>query len=194
MFFATIIYCCKKSPFVIKYYGMKIREILNVKSKILDLEVDEKNFKIICFIGIITILLFCLALYLEMGSLGKYKVQNNMYIDKNKEVEFTIDEVNTSRKYIEISGWAYKRGQNIGYFNNRFIIQNQKTKEYKALHTEMTYVGELFSVDEKYDCRRAGMYAKSIAISLKKGLYKIFIEYRNDDENILVDTGETFEY
>ena len=165
-----------------------------MKSKILDLEVDEKNFKIICFIGIIVILLFCLALYLEMGSLGKYKVQNDMSIDRNKEVVFTIDKVNTSRKYIEISGWAYKRGQNIGYFNNRFIIQNQETKEYKALHTEMTYIGELYSVDGQYDCRRAGMYAKSIAISLKKGIYKIFIEYRNDGENVLVDTGETFKY
>ena len=165
-----------------------------MKSKILDFEVDEKVFKIICFIGIAIILLFCLAIYLEIGVLENYKVPDNLQIDKNNDVEFTIDEVNTSRKYIEISGWAYKKGQNIGYFNNRFIIQNQETKEYKALNTEMTYVGELYSVDGQYDCRRAGMYAKSIAISLKKGVYKIFIEYKNDDENILVDTGETFEY
>lgn len=165
-----------------------------MKSKILDFSVDEKIFKIICAIGIVAILLFCMALYLEIGAVRNYKVADSTVMDDGEEVVFAIDDVNTSRKYVEIAGWAYKKGQNIGYFNNRYVIQNQETKEYKALHTEMTYVGELYSVDGQYDCRRAGMYAKSIAISLKKGTYKIFIEYRNDDQNILVDTGETFEY
>lgn len=165
-----------------------------MKSKILELEIDEKIFKVICFASILIILLFCLALYLELGTLGNYKVPTAMKMDDAKEVVFSIDEVNTSRKYIEISGWAYKKGQNIGYFDSRFIIQNLATKKYKALHTEMTNVGELFSVDGQYDCRRAGMYAKSIAVSLKRGEYKIFIEYKNDDENILVDTGKTFKY
>ena len=165
-----------------------------MKSKILDFEVDDKSFKIICAIGIIAILLFCLALYLEIGTMRNYKIPENMALDENVEIVFTINEVNVSTKYVEISGWAYKKGQNIGGFDNRFVIQNVETKEYKALHTDMTYVGELFSVDEKYDCRRAGMYAKSIAISLKKGKYKIFIEYKNDGESILVDTGKTFKY
>lgn len=165
-----------------------------MKSKILELEIDEKIFKIICFVGILIILLFCLALYLELGTLGSYRVPSNIKLDENEEVVFGIDEVNTSKKYIEISGWAYKKGQNIGYFDSRFIIQNVDTQKYKSLHTEMTYAGEFFSVDEKYDCRRAGMYAKSIALALRKGTYKIFIEYKNDNENILVDTGETFKY
>lgn len=165
-----------------------------MKSKILDFSIDEKIFKIICSIGIIAIILFCVALYFEIGAVRNYKLSSDIVLDDGEEVVFSIDDVNTSTKYIEISGWAYKKGQNIGLFNNRYVIQNQDTKEYKALHTEMTYVGELYSVDGKYDCRRAGMYTKPIAVSLKKGTYKIFIEYRNDDENILVDTGETFEY
>lgn len=164
-----------------------------MKSKILDFNIDEKVFKTICVIGIIGILLFCIALYLEIGAVRNYKVPNNIITD-NDDIVFSIDDINTSTKYIEIDGWAYKKGQNIGYFNNRYVIQNQETKEYKALHTEMTYIAELYSVDDKYDCRRAGMYTKPIAISLKKGTYKIFIEYRNDDENILIDTGKTFEY
>lgn len=165
-----------------------------VKSKILDIEINEKIFKIICAVGMIIILLFCLYLYLELGAIRKYKIPEDIKIDKGEQIEFTIDEVITSRKYIQIAGWAYKKGQNIGYFNNRFIIKNMQTNEYKALRTEMTNKDELFSVDSKYDCRRAGMFAKSIAISLKKGIYKIFIEYKNDDQNFLVDTGETFKY
>lgn len=165
-----------------------------MKTKILDIEVDEKIFKIICFIGLAIILLFCLALYLELGTLRNYKVPEDISFDKGNTVEFNIDSIVTGRKYVKIVGWAYKKGQNVGYFDSRFLIRNEESNEYKALRTEMTSIDELFSVDGKYDCRRSGMYAKSIAIGLKKGTYKIFIEYKNDKENILVDTGKTFKY
>ena len=165
-----------------------------MESKILDVEIDEKIFKVICAVGAVVIILFCLALYLELGTLRNYKVPNDIKLDKTKQIEYNIDNVITGRKYVRIVGWAYKKGQNVGYFDNRFLIKNQETGEYKALRTEMTSIDELFSVDGKYDCRRSGMYAKSIAIGLKKGLYDIFIEYKNDKENILVDTGINFEY
>ena len=165
-----------------------------MKSKILDVEIDEKSFKMICAIAVAIILLFCLALYLEIGTLRNYKVPEGMAMDNGKKVEFHIDKVVASRKYIEIAGWAYKKGQNVGYFDSRFVIKNLETNEYKALKTQMTSIDELFSVDSQYDCRRAGMFAKSIAIDLKRGEYQILIEYKNDDENILVDTGETFKY
>lgn len=165
-----------------------------MKSKILDTEIDEKIFKIFCYIGLAVIILFCLALYLEIGTLRNYKVPDNITIDKGKKIEYHIDNVVSGRKYIKIVGWAYKKGQNVGYFDSRFLIKNRNTGEFKALKTAMTSVDELFSVDGKYDCRRSGMYAKSIAIGLKKGLYDIFIEYKNDNENILVDTGIDLEY
>ena len=165
-----------------------------MKSKILDIEVDETIFKIICIVGAIVIILFCLAIYLELGTLRNYKVPDDIILDKSKKVEYNIDNVIVGRKYIKIVGWAYKKGQNVGYFDSRFLIKNRKNGEFKALRTQMTSIDELFSVDGKYDCRRSGMYAKSIAIGLKKGLYDIFIEYKNDKENILVDTGINFEY
>ena len=169
---------------MIKYYGNKFKGNLIVKSKILDIEIDERIFKIICVIGVIFILLFCMSLYFELGTLRKYNVSEGIKMDKEEKIEFTIDEVITSRKYIQIAGWAYKKGQNVGYFNSRFIIKNMQTNDYKALRTEMTSKDELFSVDSKYDCRRAGMFAKSIAIGLKNGIYKIFIEYKNDGKNL----------
>ena len=165
-----------------------------MKSKILDVEINERIFKGICIIGAILIFLFCLALYLDLGALRNYKIPDYIEIDRSERIEFRIDKIVASNKYIEIEGWAYKKGQNVDYFNSRFILQNEQTKEYKALHTEMTNVDYLFSLDDKYDCRKAGMYAKSIAVLLKRGDYRIFIEYKNDDENILVDTGEVFKY
>ena len=165
-----------------------------MKSKILDVEINESIFKCICIIGAIFIVFFCLDLYFDLGALRNYKVPQNIEFDKGKKIEFRIDKIVPSNKYIEITGWAYKKGKNVDYFNSRFILQNEETKKYKALHTEMTNIDYLLSVDEKYDCKRAGMYAKSIAVLLKRGNYRIFIEYKNDDENILVDTGEVFKY
>lgn len=165
-----------------------------MKSKFLNFEVDDKILKLICFSTILIILLLCLSLFLENGALRSYKPQADTKIDNGEEVVCDIEDINIKGKFIEISGTAYKKGQNIGFFDNRFVIQNMETKEYRALHTEMTYVDELYSVDGKYDCRRAGMYSNSISFGLKHGKYKVFIEYKNDNENILVDTGKTFKY
>ena len=165
-----------------------------MKSKILDVEINEKTFKGISITGAILILFFCLALYFDLGALKNYKIPKDIKLDKNAKIEFRIDKIVPSNKYIEIEGWAYKKGQKVDYFNSKFILQNEETKKYKALHTEMKNVEYLLSVDDKYDCTRAGMYAKSIAVLLKRGDYRIFIEYKNDDENILVDTGEVFKY
>ena len=84
-----------------------------MKSKILDFEVDEKNFKIICMFSIAIILLFCLAVYIEFGSFRNFKIQENMKMDSGTEIKFTIDKVVATRRYIEIEGSAYKQGQDI---------------------------------------------------------------------------------
>ena len=108
-----------------------------MKSKILDTEIDEKIFKIFCYIGLAVIILFCLALYLEIGTLRNYKVPDNITIDKGKKIEYHIDNVVSGRKYIKIVGWAYKKGQNVGYFDSRFLIKNRNTGEFKALKTSI---------------------------------------------------------
>lgn len=163
-------------------------------NKILDTEIDEKIFKKIVLSTIILILMIVVIVFLNLGMIHKYKVPKDINTKDKSKVEYKINSITTGTKYIEIQGWAYKTGKNIGYFDNRFVIRNEESLEYKVLNTQMQFVDEFFSVDEKYDCRRAGMYAKSIAIGLKKGLYQIFIEYKNDDENMLVDTGNFFNY
>ena len=167
---------------------------MNFFKKIIDVEVEEKFFKRIVFIGMLVIILVLLIVFLDLGLIRNYKIPEGIKTKNGGTVEYKIDSIATGRKYIEITGWAYKKGKNIGYFDNRFIIRNEKTGEYKALSTEMKMVDEFFSIDGKYDCRRAGMYAKSLALGVKKGLYQIFIEYKNDDENILFDTGILFNY
>ena len=167
---------------------------MNFLKKIIDVEVEEKYFKRIVFVGVLIVILALLIVFLDLGLIRNYEIPKGIKTKNDGAVEYRIDSISTGRKYIEITGWAYKKGQNIGYFDNRFVIRNEETKEYKVLSTEMKMVDEFFSIDEKYDCRRAGMYAKSLALGVKKGLYQIFIEYKNDDENLLFDTGILFNY
>ena len=118
-----------------------------MKSKVLDIKIDEKNFKIICLCGFFIIVLFCLSLYLEIGTLTNYKLPENISMDNGQKIQYTIDRVVVSNKYIEIVGWSYKKGQNVGFFNSRFLIKNLESGKYKALKTGMTSVDELFSVE-----------------------------------------------
>lgn len=162
--------------------------------KILDAELEEKFFKKTIFISIVVILLIVIIVFLNFGIMKSYKIPTDAITKNDDKVNFIIDDIMTSRKYIEISGWAYRRGKNVGCFNNRFIIKHEATGKYYALNTDMTYKAELYSMDEGYDCRRSGMYAKGIAIGLPKGLYQIYIEYKSDDENIVFDTGKVFKF
>ncbi len=163
-------------------------------NKLINAEVEEKVFKRILALLIILIMLIVLVVFLSIGIMKNYKVPSNIDTSNDGKIEYKIDSIATGRKFVEIKGWAYRTGKNIGYFNNRFIIRNESSLEYKALNTQMTIVDEFFSIEEKYDCRRAGMYAKSLAIGLAEGLYQIFIEYKSDDENLLIDTGIFFNY
>lgn len=131
-----------------------------------------------------------------MGLMRSYKIPANATTkNTNKEVvDFAIDEIVTGRKYIEISGWAYRRDRNIGYVKSNYVIKNEESGKMYKLNTDMVYRGEFYAMEQKYDCRRGGMYAKSLAIGLPKGLYQIFIEYKSDDENIVFDTGKVFKY
>ena len=167
---------------------------MNFLKKIIDVEVEEKFFKRIVFVGILIIIVAILIVFLNFGLIRKYQIPDDIQTKNDGTVEYRIDSISTGRKYIEIKGWAYKTGQNIGYFDSRFVIRNEETKEYKVLNTEMQIVDEFFSIAEKYDCRRAGMYSKSLALGVKNGLYQIFIEYKNDGENMLFDTGILFNY
>lgn len=167
---------------------------MKILDKILDAELEEKFFRKTIFISIVVILFIVVIVFLNLGMMRSYKIPADAITKNDDKVEFAIDNIVTSRKYIEIEGWAYRNGKNIGCFNNRFIIRNEASKKYYLLNTDMTYKGEFFAVDEKYDCRRAGMYAKGIAIGLPKGLYQIFIEYKSDGENIVFGTGKVFKY
>ena len=162
--------------------------------KIINAELEEKFFKRVVFASALVILVFLFIVFLNFGLMLNYKVDANATTQNDGKVEYKIDSIVAGRKYIEIKGWAYRTGQNLGYFDNRFVIRNEETHQYKVLNTEMQIVDEFFSIDEQYDCRRAGMYAKSLAVGLKKGLYQIFIEYKSDGENLLFDTGIFFNY
>lgn len=162
--------------------------------ELINAEVQEKNFKRLVVISAILILAIILLVFFSIGRMQKYKVPDNIETKNNGKIEYKINSISTGTKFIEIQGWAYRTGKNIGYFDNRYVIRNEETHEYKVLNTQMKIVEEFFSIDDKYDCRRAGMYAKSLALGLKKGLYQIFIEYKSDNENLLIDTGIFFNY
>ena len=105
--------------------------------KIINAELEEKFFKRVVFASIIIILLFLFIVFLNFGIMPNYIVDQDADTKNDGKVEYRIDSISTGRKYIEITGWAYRKGQNLGYFDNRFVIRNEETHKYKVLNTEM---------------------------------------------------------
>lgn len=54
---------------------------------------------------------------------------------------------------------------------------------------QMQEIPELKNVDGQFDCSKAGMKSESIVLGMQDGIYDIYILYKNDGENMLVNTG-----
>ena len=92
-------------------------------------------------------------------------------------------------RMLEISGYAYKKGQKIERFDSDFVLKNIETGKMYKMNTTMVKNHDLMSVDGMYDCSNAGMTAKAFISGLKEGIYEICIIYGNDGEDIFSSTG-----
>ena len=62
-----------------------------------------------------------------------------------------------------------------------------------SLKTQKEQITDLHVVEGGHNALNCGMYSQSIVLGLKDGEYELYILYKNDGENLLVDTGVTVE-
>lgn len=155
----------------------------------LNLEINEKIYQRILFIGIIIIFFYLLITFITFALPKPYKISNNAIIDESNVIKTGINSVYKGRIRLELSGWAYKEGQDIKKFNCSYVLKNIETEKMYLLHSEMKNIPELSNVDGTYDCSNSGLEAKNLTFGIKNGTYDIYILYKNDGENILANTG-----
>lgn len=152
-----------------------------------EIEITEKLFKRIMIVFLILIFVFVGILLVQYAVLKPYKLGENTKIAEDEIVQGVV--VGQGNRMIEISGYAYKKGQKIERFNNDFVLRNVENDKMYRLETSMEKNYDLMAVDGIYDCSNAGMKAKAFIMGLKSGIYEICIVYNNDGEDIFSKTG-----
>lgn len=129
-------------------------------------EINEKLFKKIMIVFLVLIFVFVGILLVQYSVLKIYKLGENTVIDNGEIVQGVV--VGQGNRMIEISGYAYKKGQKIERFNSDFILKNVETEKMYRLETSMEKNHDLMNVEGKYDCSNAGMRSKAFIVGLKE--------------------------
>lgn len=153
-----------------------------------NVEINEKIFKRL----IIAVLVFILVyMGFTMSSLlicKSYKIGENTS-ENDEKIRTHIDSISSETKKIEITGWAYKEGEETETANSSFVIKHQESGRMYLMRTQMKETETLDNLGYSH----GGLHAQCLTLGLPKGTYQIFILYKNNDENILADTLIPFE-
>lgn len=150
-------------------------------------------------VGTLFILLIIFSILIPL-TLFFYKQSPNFFsiegIEINdKEINYCLDSVVQDQNTISISGWVFKRGEDISLYNCHIAFENKETEEYFYVPTEMV---ERKDITEAYDGKnydKSGFKSIFPAKKFKANFkYEICILYRNDDNNILIKTGQYIQY
>jgi regulatory protein YycI of two-component signal transduction system YycFG len=168
----------------------------------LNIEINNSRYIKILIVSIILVIVY---LALTMSSLlicKSYKLgsnttvisinpENNVENVEDGEISAHIDllEHETNGKTIEISGWAFREGAPLNTINSSYVLKHQETGKMYFMATEMEENINL--VEEEH--KKAGLHARSLVLGMPKGMYDVYVQYQNDDEDILVFTLISFE-
>lgn len=170
-----------------KMIAIKFEEI---KMKFLEIEIDEDLFKKLIIASLILIFLYVTFTLISYSMLKPYTLESETVVN-SESIKNGVSLLHQGSKRLEIIGWAYKEGQSIETFESYFVLKNRESEKMHIMKTQMEIVEELSVVDELYDCSKSGMHAQSLMFGLKKGIYDICILYKNNSEDILVETGQS---
>lgn len=154
----------------------------------LEIEINEKIYKRLLLFGIIFMVAYLIITFLSFAVPSIYHLDKNTILDTEGSVKNGINKLYRGSLRLELSGWAYKQGQDVKTFNSCFILKNKETEKMYRIKAGMKRMPELQFVDH-YNCLQSGIEAQSIILGLKNGVYDLYILYKNDHENLLVDTG-----
>ncbi len=161
----------------------------------LNIEINEKIFIKILVISIalvITYMAFTMSSLLIFKSYTLGPNTSVTSIEPEHSTEFVpegkisahIDLLEVDSKKIEIAGWMFVEGQELKTFNSSFVLKNQETGKMYLMRTQME--DNINLVDEEH--KPYGIHAQCLLFGIPKGRYDIYVLYRNNDEDMLVNT------
>ena len=147
-------------------------------------EVNEKMVKkyligITLFIVIIIMISGC-----ELLLPKRFKIDKE--VTENEEYVVNIEDLNSSRLKLSISGYAFKGSDAIERYNSYYILKNAETGKMYKLKTKMEKRAQFKDTGVEY----CGMHSQAILLFMNKGTYDVYVWYDNNDENVLLKTDK----
>lgn len=153
----------------------------------LDLEINQKNYIKILVLSIIIVFLILGIYYITLLFPKKYIPEGATKVvafEEEEDLIVHIDSLSPPSKKIEIFGYAYRQDESVDTVDCSYILRNSSSgKMYllKTIHEKSVNVPEVYPY--------AGMHTRFMTIFMEKGNYEICVLYKNNENNVLKDTG-----
>lgn len=150
-------------------------------------------FFLVC-ISVFTSLVFAVLLYLSIGHTSDIDTTHITFDNNSENFKFYIDTIDYTKqkKYLSISGWIFKIGEDIKTVNSYYALYNEQDNKYIRLPSKMVVrddVPKHFKINHKIS--NCGI--KSIVKINKLNpnhTYKLYVLYQNNKNNFLVFTNK----
>lgn len=154
--------------------------------KLLDLEVNQKNYTVILCICVILVFIILALYYVSLLTYKNYSLEEGTKVIDidDKDIVVHIDILEKQGKKVEIAGYAYNNKEKIKTINSNYVLKNQETGNMIILRTRYE---DNINVPEEY--KKSGLHSRFILGNLPSGRYDIYVLYKNNSNNVLAKTG-----
>lgn len=150
----------------------------------LDIEITESLVKKLIIASLVLLIIYLAFTMSSLLVFKSYTLGPDTSVN-GEEINTHIDLLEPEGKKIEISGWAYKEGEEIGKVKCNYVLKNQETGKMYLMRTKMEENINLLN-DEEH--KMGGLHAQCLKFGVPKGWYDIYVLYQNDGEDILAFT------
>jgi len=152
--------------------------------KLLEKEVDKKTYVKVLIILIVFVLLLVVLEYVSFLKCTKFNLEKETSLEVNSKMVVHIDVLEKSGKQELIEGYAYLEGEPIETVDSYFVLKSETTGDYYKLKTV-----QVRNTNAPEGYRRSGLKTRFLTSFLNAGRYEIYVLYKNNDNNLLADTG-----
>lgn len=133
--------------------------------------------------------LICGVLYMDVSKVEVFTMPTQESLEN---VNFSLDHINNTEKYLTIRGWAYINEKNIEYFDTSIVLKECNSDKYFRIPTsyeERRDVTEAYGKQElNYD--HSGFFANVQKKKLPSGCFEIYIELNTHTDPGLFTTNQ----
>lgn len=153
----------------------------------LDLEINQKNYIKILVLCIVLVLLILGIYYITLLVPKNFIPEETTKVvvfEEEKDLIVHIDSLSPQRKKVEIFGYAYRQDESVDTVDCSYVLRNSSSGK---MYLVKTIYEKSVNVPEVYPY--AGMHTRFMTIGMEKGNYEICVLYKNNENNVLKDTG-----